>query len=794
MNTRRLLLLLPVAVGSLALFLLFPRLDPSAHWNYAIDRTRAIDIARRELSALGFDTAGWDEKVTIRYNSTIYNYLKLEPNPIGAGVISPLITSAHFRDLRANKRLNVDLNAAGKMTGLSLSSPEDKTDQTNGTPIANQPLAEDFAKKVLGQQFSRFTLSDAGSQEGNNRRLSWVASDERMRVTVRVETRGERVAGLSIEPVMTAGMRNELSGRRSRVSTILSGVGLLVFLPAALLIAIFYFTGLARRQIHHPTTMVFLLGAFLLTFGTSVVSEFADSLILNTTFSTGTVGYWVALLAPRILFLFIMLGIAFTAYVTWSAGQALALRVPNRRTLSFELLLKGKVLTRPVTEGLAAGLSFGALLAALPYLVLATGLFPTGAIETSDAHAYFAAQFPSIAALTTGDELAALVLFAFAGSLIDSTVRRRALATGLMSLVTLLGVLSFQQIGNSAPAMIINGVLMTALLLWLYYSYGALAAVTSVICSQAALNAAAMILQPSLDLSGWAILICLGLGLMAGLVALARSREVTPEEVAVPDHLISGRIERERLKAEFEVARRAQIRMLPDSEPVLEGLDISAVCRPSREVGGDLYDFLNMKDGRLGIVVADVSGKGVPASLYMTLTKGLLDSVSEVETDPGQILREVNRHLYDVCRRKVFVTLFLGIIDPVSRRFEFARAGHNPPVLFSPGDNRTQLLKPRGMGLGLNSGRIFDQSIQVDSIDLNPGDLLLIYSDGITEAMNFKKEEFGEERLEAIAGNLDGYKAQQARDAVMTEVSRFLGNIPPQDDQTLVVLRVESKK
>lgn len=794
MNTRRLLLLLPVAVGSLALFLLFPRLDPSAHWNYAIDRTRAIDIARRELSALGFDTAGWDEKVTIRYNSTIYNYLKLEPNPIGAGVISPLITSAHFRDLRANKRLNVDLNAAGKMTGLSLSSPEDKTDQTNGTPIANQPLAEDFAKKVLGQQFSRFTLSDAGSQEGNNRRLSWVASDERMRVTVRVETRGERVAGLSIEPVMTAGMRNELSGRRSRVSTILSGVGLLVFLPAALLIAIFYFTGLARRQIHHPTTLILLLGAFLLTFGTSVVSEFADSLILNTTFSTGTVGYWVALLAPRILFLFIMLGIAFTAYVTWSAGQALALRAPNRRTLSFELLLKGKVLTRPVTEGLAAGLSFGALLAALPYLVLATGLFPTGAIETSDAHAYFAAQFPSIAALTTGDELAALVLFAFAGSLIDSTVRRRALATGLMSLVTLLGVLSFQQIGNSAPAMIINGVLMTALLLWLYYSYGALAAVTSVICSQAALNAAAMILQPSLDLSGWAILICLGLGLMAGLVALARSREVTREEVAVPDHLISGRIERERLKAEFEVARRAQIRMLPDSEPVLEGLDISAVCRPSREVGGDLYDFLNMKDGRLGIVVADVSGKGVPASLYMTLTKGLLDSVSEVETDPGQILREVNRHLYDVCRRKVFVTLFLGIIDPVSRRFEFARAGHNPPVLFSPGDNRTQLLKPRGMGLGLNSGRIFDQSIQVDSIDLNPGDLLLIYSDGITEAMNFKKEEFGEERLEAIAGNLDGYKAQQARDAVMTEVSRFLGNIPPQDDQTLVVLRVESKK
>jgi sigma-B regulation protein RsbU (phosphoserine phosphatase) len=229
--------------------------------------------------------------------------------------------------------------------------------------------------------------------------------------------------------------------------------------------------------------------------------------------------------------------------------------------------------------------------------------------------------------------------------------------------------------------------------------------------------------------------------------------------------------------------------MLPDAPPEIPGLEISAICIPSKEVGGDLYDFLPLSDGRLGIVVADVSGKGVPASLYMTLTKGLLVSVSETTSDPGEILREVNRHLYEVCRRKMFVTLFLGVIDPVTKRLSYARAGHNPTVFRRPAVE-TKLLRAGGIGLGLNRGKIFDQTLKVETVQLAANDKLYFYSDGITEAMNPKNEEYGEERLMSLTERLDSVGADEARDVVLNDVKDFLDTNQPQDDQTLVIVKV----
>jgi sigma-B regulation protein RsbU (phosphoserine phosphatase) len=197
-----------------------------------------------------------------------------------------------------------------------------------------------------------------------------------------------------------------------------------------------------------------------------------------------------------------------------------------------------------------------------------------------------------------------------------------------------------------------------------------------------------------------------------------------------------------------------------------------------------------LRDGKLGIAVADVSGKGVPASLYMTLTKGLLTSVAETTDDPGEILREINRHLYEVCRRKTFVTLFLGVIDPATKQLTYARAGHNPTVFRSVARGQTSLLKPKGMGLGLNGGKIFDQSLKVETLQLESNDKLFFYSDGITEAMNSKNEEYGEVRLMEMAAGVDGLAATEARDVVLADVTKFLDSNQPQDDQTLVVVKI----
>ena len=188
-------------------------------------------------------------------------------------------------------------------------------------------------------------------------------------------------------------------------------------------------------------------------------------------------------------------------------------------------------------------------------------------------------------------------------------------------------------------------------------------------------------------------------------------------------------------------------------------------------------------------MVADVSGKGVPAALYMTLTKGLLASIAAERSDPGDILREVNRHLYEACRKKVFVTLFLGVLDPLTRRLTYARAGHNPTVWRSPSQNTTELLRPSGMGLGLNQGKIFNATLKVACLQLAPDDALLFYSDGITEEENSAGEDFGTDRLAQIVAERRTWTVNQLADYVFGEVSVFSEGKPPTDDRTLVVLR-----
>jgi sigma-B regulation protein RsbU (phosphoserine phosphatase) len=434
----------------------------------------------------------------------------------------------------------------------------------------------------------------------------------------------------------------------------------------------------------------------------------------------------------------------------------------------------------------------GGVLAALPYVVAATGLFPAFSLGTRDLVELFASRSPIAASVLGVMQFSCVLVFAFSAQAVDAWLGPGLRAWALTFLLAALGFGGVTPFRASFGAALVTALATAFLLAWVYYRFGLLAIFATTILAQIAIGAMALLAQPSasLNASGWWFLAALGGLALAAIVGLAKAREATESEAAPDVVQLDTRAERERLQAGFDVARRAQQHMLPDEPPRVPGFDIAAVCQPSREVGGDLYDFLALPDGKLGIVVADVSGKGVPASLYMTLTKGLLDSVSEERTDPGEILREVNRHLYDVCRRKMFVTLFLGVIDPAARTLTYARAGHNPTVFRSPSEQTTALLKSRGMGLGLNRGKLFDQSLAVETVRLRQRDKLFFYSDGITEAMNVKNEEYGEERLIALAEKADAMSANEARDQVLADVHAFLGANAPQDDQTLVVVQV----
>jgi serine phosphatase RsbU (regulator of sigma subunit) len=343
-----------------------------------------------------------------------------------------------------------------------------------------------------------------------------------------------------------------------------------------------------------------------------------------------------------------------------------------------------------------------------------------------------------------------------------------------------------------AAAILLEGALMAALQVWLFLRFDVLAIIaaeTGMLMMNMAIIA---LLQPSARLAatGWQLVALLLTLLGGGLVLLLKAPDVPAEEATAPE-LLNVQSEREELQSEFLIAQRAQREMLPSEAPLIPGFSLAASCTPAREVGGDLYDFLPLSRGRLAIAVADVSGKGVPAALYMTLTKGLLAATTQDDLRLSSILEQVNTHLCTVGQRKTFVTMALGILDPSTRTLEYGRAGHNPVVWRRRLAGTTSLLSPKGLGLGITAGRVFGRTLAVEKLDLESGDTLVFYSDGLTEAMNADLEQFGEERLMTVVEKSGDLAAGPARDAILREVAEFLNGRPAQDDLTLVVLHVD---
>jgi serine phosphatase RsbU (regulator of sigma subunit)/predicted ester cyclase len=243
------------------------------------------------------------------------------------------------------------------------------------------------------------------------------------------------------------------------------------------------------------------------------------------------------------------------------------------------------------------------------------------------------------------------------------------------------------------------------------------------------------------------------------------------------------KIERERVEQELKVARRIQHASLPGMVPVLAGWKISPLYRPAREVGGDVFDFIELEDGRLGLVVGDATGKGVPAALVMSTTCGMLRAVAFSVDSPGEVLRRVNDALSTRIPANMFVTCFYGVLEPSSGRFTYANAGHDLPYVRRAGD--AEELMARGMPLGLMAGMSYEEKKEVI---LGAGEAALFYSDGLVEAHNHAGEMFGFPRLRALV--VEHGEEGSLVDFLMEKLYSFTGDKWEQeDDITLVTLQ-----
>jgi serine phosphatase RsbU (regulator of sigma subunit) len=251
------------------------------------------------------------------------------------------------------------------------------------------------------------------------------------------------------------------------------------------------------------------------------------------------------------------------------------------------------------------------------------------------------------------------------------------------------------------------------------------------------------------------------------------------------EHLQQEMVARERLEREIEVARQIQRTFLPDHLPEFPGWELAASWKTARQVGGDFYDVFELPGRRLGLFIADVSDKGVPAALFMALTRTLVRAVVYDTASPADALRRVNALIIPDNQQEMFVTAVYGVLSLDSGEFRYANAGHNPPILACRDENRIEFLRRTGAALGV----IEDLPMEDRTITLGPGHCLLLYTDGLTEAFSIQNEPYGEERLTRLVENVNAGSVRDLLDAIDASVTGFTDPLPLADDMTMLAVR-----
>ena len=248
------------------------------------------------------------------------------------------------------------------------------------------------------------------------------------------------------------------------------------------------------------------------------------------------------------------------------------------------------------------------------------------------------------------------------------------------------------------------------------------------------------------------------------------------------------------MNREFEIARQIQSTLLCRSNPQSDAFEIASVCSPAFEAGGDYYDFIRFPESgehKVGIVIGDVSGKGVSAAFFMTLAKGIVQTQAGITPhSTRETLCRVNDVFYDQIDRGKFISMIYAIFDYDKKKMLMSRAGHNP-VLIKKTETSPEILTPSGMAIGLNRGKDFSDSLEEIEISYKPGDVFVFYTDGFSEAMNKHSDEFGENRLTEIIQKESQSSAQAIIDKITAEIKSFVGTVQQHDDMTMIVVKIK---
>lgn len=266
-------------------------------------------------------------------------------------------------------------------------------------------------------------------------------------------------------------------------------------------------------------------------------------------------------------------------------------------------------------------------------------------------------------------------------------------------------------------------------------------------------------------------------------------REHLPEYIPA---YIEDQAKEQRVRQELAIARVVQETFLPSKVERLKGLDIAGVCIPAQDTGGDYYDMISLGSNRTALAIGDVSGKGIKAAFYMTFTKGVLHSLSAIILSPLELLNQLNRLFNENATRGTFISMIYGILEADRRMLTFARAGHNP-ILVVHEDGSSEWLNSKGVGIGVSKGEQFIRLTEEVEYKIREGDVIVLYTDGITEMMDSGGRFYGEDRFKQLVNAIKKDDAQTILKKITGDVREFKGAAKQHDDMTLLVIKADSR-
>lgn len=477
-------------------------------------------------------------------------------------------------------------------------------------------------------------------------------------------------------------------------------------------------------------------------------------------------------------------------FVVWSITEVLIRESWPGKLSSFDLLINNNFNHSLIGENLIIGVSSGLLFTGIQCAVTfgLLNVYSFSIPQTSSSLSYISSDFPLVNISASGILLAIGLIVPFVG-LIPALISKK-ISSNL--LIVILSAVTFGAFRFGIELDMVHNIVLfftvSVLFVFLFLKTDLLTVIITLFVNILFYQNIVFFNFGSMTFLNTALAFSFGIVLLFGFALICfYSKDKIANPLLLAPHYVRSISERERLIEEINSARDVQNSFLPRIMPEFEGLDIAAACKPAIEVGGDYYDFQEISEDELSFVIGDVSGKGTKAAFIMTLLKGFIKALYKLADQPKELLINLNNLFIDNVPKGNFVTVLLGKINVKDKTLKFSSAGHNP-LIYRKNNGEILELNPDGMAIGLTRNSLFESNLKEIEIKYEPGDLLVTYTDGFTEAMNRKKEEFGIEKFKHIIDIFSDVESAEMLDLLIKHTDRFRGYAKQHDDMTIIII------